>query len=296
MGISSKELQRIFDRGHVIPEDEDTLYRLCETVYKLHFSHRYLEMDDLIQEGIIGLIRLVDEGNYSEDKGNIFTFAFSRVRNSMSKYMYHQHKEISKSVGEEPLKNIRSMGDDVSLFSHVSEELIRGISAYVDDQLMEYEVSSDLAYHVKGYFLDKLGVQYKVNSPSYYSLDFVEKYRYYVNLIEYGVFVKFINNKVFDSRIGDILDVLESEGEVGFFMKMFLDTLNEEQLRRLMYLFSSNNFQFPSKYKLLKVDNYLSIYRRLTHGNMSEVEVARMFDKPVSTIVSIKKKYDIIFS
>jgi hypothetical protein len=294
--IDSSEVKKIFNRGQVLSSDSELLYDICEMVYRIHYPHKYDDMDDLIQEGILGIIRLVDEGTYDETKGDILTFVYSRVRNYMSNYMYHTMKELSKSAGEEPLKKISSLDVDSGWFGFISEELIQGIFEYVEDKLMEHDVSSDLAYCVKAYFMDKLGVRYKVNSPKDYSPDFVEKYRYYVNLIEHGVFVKFINKKVFDNRISDIVDVLESEGEVGFYMRMFLDSLSDEQLTRLMYIYSLNSFQFPSKYRLLKVDNYLSIYRRVKHGKMTIDEAARMFDKPISTILSIMQKYDIIFS
>lgn len=294
--IDPNEIKKILNRGTVQSADSTILYDICEMVYRVHFSYRYDVRDDLIQEGVLGLIRLIDEGNYDESKGDVLTFVYSRVRNCMTNYLYHENKEIAKSVGEEPLNRISSIEVDSGWFGFISEELVQDIMGYVDDRLSECEVSSDLAYCIRAYFMDKLGIRYKVNPPKDYSIDFVEKYRYYVNMIEHGVFVKFINVHVFDNKIHDILDVLEAEGEVGFFMRMFLDSLDKTQLTKLMYVYSLNSFQFPSKYKLLKVDNYLSIYKRIKHSGMSFEDAARFFDKPISTIISIVQKYEIIFS
>jgi len=294
--IDPNDIRKIIDRGKVLSQDSELIYNLCEMVFRVHFSFKYEAHDDLVQEGVLGVIRLVDEGHYDEAKGDIMTFVYTRIRNCMSNYLYHENKEISKSVGEEPLNRISSIEVDSGWFGFISEELVQDIMDYVDDKLSDCEVSSDLAYCIRSYFMDKLGIRYKVNPPKDYSQDFVEKYRYYVNLIEHGVFVKFINANVFDNKIQDMLDVLESEGEVSFFMRMFLDSLDKNQLTKLMYVYSLNAFQFPSKYKLLKVDNYLSIYKRIKHGKMSLEDAARFFDKPISTIVSIVQKYEIIFS
>lgn len=293
--IDPNDLKKVFLRGFVVDSDTTLLYNVCDLVYSVHFSHNFDAYDDLVQEGVLGIIRLVDEGNYDETKGDVLTFVYTRVRNCMSNFLYHEIKEVSRNVGEDPLKNLGSEMESGWL-GFVSEELIRDILDFVNSKIEELGICGDLSYYVRGYFMDKLGVRYIVGAPKEYSLDVVEKYRYYVNSIEHGVFLKFINPNVFENKIKDIIDVLESEGEVGFFMRMFLDSLSEEQLIRLMYVFSTNSFQFPSKFKLLKTDSYLSVYRRVRHGKMSVEDASKLFDKPLSTILSIIEKYDIIFN
>ena len=294
--IDSNDIKRMFARGKVVEEDTGLLYDICDTVFYIHFMHKYDMREDLIQEGVLGLIRLVDEGNYDESKGDVLTFVYSRVRNYMGNYLYHENKEVSKSVEIEKIPKLDSSEVDSGWFGYVSEEMVQEIMVFIDKKLNELNIGGDLIYCVRVYFMDKLGVQYTTKSPGNFSLDFVEKYRYYVNLMEYGVFMKFINPNIFDNKVNDVLDVLESEGDIGFYMRMFLDSLSESQLRKLIYVYSSNEFKFPSKYKVLKVDNYLSIYKRIRHGKMPIGVAAKFFDKPISTVESIVKRYDIIFS
>lgn len=290
--INADNLKKMFIRGNVLPEDESLIYAVCETVFNSHFTHRFDIKEDLLQEGALGLIRLVDEGNYNADEG-VFTFAYSRVRNSMTNFLYYENKIVNTEVDGD--RNIK-LGVSFDDFYALSEELIQDIQIYISGKIDELELSQELEYYVKAYFNDKLGVKYQKLGSVMFLQDFVDKYRFYVNTIEFEMFKKFMSSRVFENKPEEILDVLESEGEVSFYMRMFMDSLSPKQRSLLMYVYSGNRFEFPSKYKLLKTDNYLSIYRRVRHGNMSEEDAARIFNKPLPTIMSILERFDIIFS
>lgn len=286
MNIDPKELKAIFERGHVEGSDEKILYDVCEMVYSLHFKSYFEKRDDLIQEGILGIIKLVDEGYYDSSR-DVLNFTYTRVRNSMSNFLFHEKGEYYTE------NTVKEKENDLDF---LGEEKIEEVTNFIKCKLVEYSLDKELSYYVCIYFNDKLGVKCENNRIRDFSLDFVNKYRYYVNLIEYDIFKKFLNNKLFDNKIKDIISVLEAEGEIGFFQKMFLDSLDREQLTKLMYIFSNDTFIFPSKAKLLKIDNYIKIYKRIKFGNIEFNEAVKIFDRPLPTILSIVQKYDQIFS
>jgi DNA-directed RNA polymerase specialized sigma24 family protein len=308
--IEPRELRIIFDRGYVTNNDEKILSNVCEMVYKSHFAQAFSDKgDDLIQEGLLGLIRLVSENNFDETKGDILTFAYSRVRNSMSNYLYAEQKYNNPATPNKPVQYFDNVdygnksNSDVKndIFSksknapYIEEEKVGEIRNHVRSMIQTLGIEGDLAYCVETYFNDKLGIKCILKQPTDYSIDFIDKYRFYVNTIEYDVIMKFLGSRAFDNKIQDIVDVLEAEGDIDFYMRMFIDSLSDKQMEKLMYVFSMNDFKFPSKYKILKVDEYVSIYKRIKHGASVE-DISKSFDKPSVTVKAIFDKFDLIFS
>lgn len=299
--IDQDELRKIFERGYLLDDDHVILYNVCSIVFTQYYSDRLDIKDDLIQEGMLGLVRFMYSKKYDRSKSPL-NAAYTYVRNSMQDFIsstmkgYYADKVAmlnEKSPDHEKHFDMGNISDRE--WYRVPTEVVDNISLFVDDRLKEHKLNPTLRYYVKAYFSDKLGIKYKPDRIRSFTLDIVEKYRYYVNLIEYELFNKFLGGKVFDNSVHDILDVLETKGEVDFFMKRFMNSLSKEQVLMLLYVFSGNGFKMPSKFSLLKVDTYLTIYKTVVHGGISTKVAAKIFDKSVSSIEAIIDNYSKVF-
>lgn len=295
--IEESRLRQIFGRGKVLDSDAVLLYNACEMVFRKHFSTNQNEKQDLIQEGIMEIHRRVMEGKYDGSRSAL-TYLYRGIRNVMHNFLYHEKKWDDKIY--EPVESHDSglrefeISDEETKLEHTEASDSNVIVEYVHRATEEMELGDVLAYYVKSYFYDKLGHHYRRRHVSMFDIEFVEKYRYYVNLVEFQVFVKFFNGKMFDSKCSDIIDVMQAQGMIDFATRSFLDTLNEYQLAHFLYVNSGQNINLPQKYKVLKIDSYLSIYRQVMGGATPE-QVSRITGRPVSTVRSIVEKYTHIF-
>jgi hypothetical protein len=283
--IDDKELARILLSGSIQDSDIGMLEDLCDVVYKQHFTYTQTHKDDLIQEGLTGIIQVVDSGNFDPEKGSAFNFIYTKVRNSMSNYLYHNNNSVD-------VEDTRIEYTDCDL----PEGLVAKVVAFIEGEIKKNELHGDLARCVKTYFYDKLGVQHIPLLNADFSYDFVQKYKHYVNLISFRMHMVFMGTKVVSSSIDDIIAVFEAEGVFDFRVVSFLETLSYEQKLYFLYVLEGVYFEMPNKEQLFRVDDYLSIYKRLKHKKHRIESVAYEYDRPVQTVLSILENYDIIFN
>lgn len=301
--IDRYELRNILERGQVLEEDLTLLYNVCETVFRRFFSKRQALKEDFIQEGVEGIIKLVEKRYYDPGKDPL-NFVYTAARNHMQNFWsstvtmtgYYGGTSEVEPVGLRPrlAQQERWVGDFAEAKN--SQETVDNISLFVQKKIEDYGLDPSLAYYVRSYFYDKLGLKYKLERVKVFTVDIVEKYRYYVNIIEFELFKKYLGGKILENKTEDLIAILESRGEVDFQMKMFLDSLTSQQRTQFLYVFSGNGFRLPRKETVLKVDQYLSIYKRVMFGGMSVEDAAKQFGKAVSSIENIIDRYDQIFS
>lgn len=319
--IDNRKILEIVKRGTVLDTDGDILYDLCNTVLYSHFPNREEHKEELIQEAILGILGLVDEGNFDESKGDAFTFLYGKARNVMTNYLYHvdtgkkrvhvftdiespivepqeifyeQERTWTATLTTNQTDKVQISTKEGELLD-LNEGIIGEIVKYVDSLLLEYGIECELATYIKAYFYDKLGVKYMCIQPNDFSYDFIKKYRYYVNLVGYMVYKKYMGGKVYENNIVDILDILEAEGNISFETRMFFDSLTGEQKKHLLYVFEGMCFTMPNKGEIETTDEYLTLYNRLKRGNLTVEQVARTYDRPLQTVLAVQQRFDNIF-
>lgn len=292
---SYEKVRRNLERWHDIvvtgkygKEDYPLFDNFCEYVFYTRFSTFTRHKDDLIQEGKYGILSLIDSGKYDPGRP-VLNYLYTAVMGKMTVFTYHVMKNENR-------KDYTKTPDDADSFSTLlaSDESDQ-LRLFIDKQLGRLDIDDMMLSYVRSYFYKKIGIDQEPVAIRTFSIDFVDKYRYYVNYIEYLLITEGMGDRVFQNSVYDILDVLEYEGEVSYIMREFLNSLSKDQLAKLLYIYSNSGFTVPSKHRLLKIDTYLSIYKRVAIAGMDRTDVSRMFDKSTITIDSVVDKYGKIY-
>lgn len=70
----------------------EKLMQLAEIIIRKHFYASYKDKDDLVSEGVLKALTLIDEGKWDRSKGSFVSFIYTGMRNSIHNYLYHQNK------------------------------------------------------------------------------------------------------------------------------------------------------------------------------------------------------------
>lgn len=70
----------------------EKLMQLAEIIVRKHFYASYKDKDDLVSEGVLKALTMIDEGKWDRSKGSFLSFIYTGMRNSIHNYLYHQNK------------------------------------------------------------------------------------------------------------------------------------------------------------------------------------------------------------
>lgn len=293
MGVESiskpfeKPLRDIFKRKEVLNEDVDILHQFCEMVFYRYFNSYYTLKEDLIQEGIKGILYLVYEDIYDENRSPI-NLVFTKVRNNMGNFLYKE-RDVNLSEGE----NEDSISHNFSLINYITQydEVVQKVEDFLKEQFKILELDGKLENALEVYFKDKFGLYREVVDG--YEVDnyFVNRYNYYINYIEYKFFNYFLDGNIFNNYIKDICKVMALENDDYSKIDFLIHSLDEETLKKVIYVFSDTNFKFPDKNKVFNIDIYLEMTKMMEYSRMSAKQVADIYGKPVSFVENVHNKY-----
>lgn len=261
------------------------VFKFCEIVFFKHFLARNDIKDDLLQEGFFGILELIRDNNYIKGTPAL-GFVYTKVRNQMSNFL---NKKTPSNVQED--EDLRIQDEDHESYNSVLDKIFE----YISGKFTSWNVDTTIGYYVMVYFQDKFGIQLQSVSIIDVEMEFIVRYEYYVNYLEYLIAKKFLEGGIFVNDMPEISKILEDEGDLSVAVKLLVETLDRDILIKILYVLSGNSFKFPSKRKLLRTDYYLKIYKSVKNGRFSVKEASKFFDKPIEAVSMIEKKYDKIY-
>lgn len=286
--MSKDNYERLFaailKRGKVEDAETDEVYKFCEVVYCKHFIYRPDVKDDLIQEGFFGILKLLKETHYDPTK-SAMNFIYTKVRNSMTDFLAKKTPDSLDDGYEQIASSSEGQYDDI----------VNQITKFIEDYLEHWVVTVEMQYYILTYFRDKFGVKVEIKDPDEVPLEFIIKYDYYVNYLEYLIMGHFMEGKMFDNDISDIIKILDHEGILNSPIMTIASTMDKKTLVKMFYVMSGNTIKYPSKLKLLRTDHYLSIYKSIESGRHSFEEASKFFGKPIDKIQYIYRRYKKIY-
>ena len=74
-------------------------------------------------------------------------------------------------------------------------------------------------------------------------------------------------------------------------MNFLIHTLDEETLKKMIYIFSNTNFKFPDKDRIFNIDRYIEMAKLIEYQGMTFNKVAHIFNKSISFVENVYMKY-----
>jgi RNA polymerase sigma factor (sigma-70 family) len=125
---------------------------------KFHYNNRHVDLDDLIQQGNIGLIKAVD--NWDISKGTITTVATYYVRNALidtiktNQYNIKYKYSITKQAAKDIIKIKRCSGNtihEISEQSGLNEKRVKTLMSLIQSKRKVYSKSTDVVENLKNH-------------------------------------------------------------------------------------------------------------------------------------------------
>lgn len=272
-------LRDMLVRGYVCSGDLKFINTVCLTVFFRHFSYCELCKDDLLQEGCLGVLKLVEDKNFNI-KNSALNFVYTKIRNQMSNFMQKKNP-ISFSKIDFELDRVNFLKDN---FEEVE------IYRYVEVLINKYTIKSNIKVLLKHYFADKFGCLVDDQFEPSISFQDLSEYQFYVNKLEYDIIENFSESYFFNNSFRELIHYLKLDNSFFTVFEMF-STVEEFKIAlRVLYLFSGFTVKFPSKNKLFKTDFQLLIYKLYKKGASVE-ELSKRFFKPEKSINNLIKKF-----
>lgn len=88
----------MFDITEKDLQDKETLanklLELASLVYNRHYYASKKEKEDLISVGVLKALTLIEKGEWRKEKGLLFNYLYSGMRNEMHNYLYRNNREV----------------------------------------------------------------------------------------------------------------------------------------------------------------------------------------------------------
>ena len=271
----------ILRRGTTVNDGEiEQVYQFCEVVYSKHFLYKSDLKEDLLQEGFFGILKLIREDHYDSDR-SAMNFVYTKVRNSMTDFLAKKTPDLLED--DSPIISFSTDGQ--------YDEIVKQILEFVDVNIICWPISENMSYYITTYFNDKFGVEKEILPPANVTVEFIIDYDYYVNYLEYLIMGHFMEGRMFQNDVSDIIKILDHEGVLSPPVRTIAEPMDKETLVKVFYILSGNTIKFPSKSKLLRTDYYLNIYKSIDSGRYSFEEASKFFCKPLDKIQQIYRRY-----
>jgi RNA polymerase sigma factor (sigma-70 family) len=282
-------LKGIFAKKSIdTPLEYKCVTSVCDVVYSKHFRHQTRHHEDLIQEALLGVVELVQRGDFDPQYAAT-PYLYTRIRNQMSNFLNKKTPDLVDSEEDNYIFDQESDGCEQN------EQLITRVQEYVGDRMEEWELSDSLKLYIAIYFLDKFGVLAPPPGPTSVTQDFVTSYDFYISALEFEIAEKFSLGNVFANKIIDVFDILDHEGDIPLSLKLMTDVFGDKFIIKLIYILSGQNVKFPSKMKLYRTDHNLSIYKNINRGKFNIEQASKFYKKTIDVIRQVVKTYDKVF-
>ncbi len=279
----------IFERGRILDSEVPEVSNFCGIVYVRHFKYAKSYKDDLIHEGLFGILRLLDTDNPDEKSSkynpsnSAMSFAYTKVRNCMTNFL---SKKTPVSIDE------YHENEDLAVSGEQYDLVLARILDFIKERFEEWKVDDTMKGYLNIYFNEKFGLKVEMVQVTDVSLDFVVRYEYFINLLESLLSDKFLAFPIFVNPVRDIIRILDGEGEISEPIRLMIQTLDPKVVNKILYILAGNTLKMPSKRKLTRTDHYLTVYKNVKNGRFSVEEAAKYYDKSVDVIEGIVTKYD----
>lgn len=135
-------------RDQIIKSCLPLVYKIAN---KFHYNNKHVDLDDLIQQGNIGLIKAVD--NWDISKGTITTVATYYIRNALvdtiksSQYNIKYKYSITKQAAKDIIKIKRCSGntiEEISKQSGLNKNRVKTLLSLIQSKRKTYSKSTDV--------------------------------------------------------------------------------------------------------------------------------------------------------